>query len=457
MADFAAHFNSLKSKASQEDTRRQQQLENWHLHEKSRPHRRSSIATPIAGSAQQLLYEQNYGKDTENTAAPAITTASNSPIASPEASRQQELENWHRHQKSLERRSSSYNQTAGKHQNKLYEKYYGQSTTNKSSINQSQQPLSQHQSPSSPAVQPLSAQKGSIKSNFHYGKAQLREQYEYRMHKDRQREVFAVTMNNNKPGAVLRSGVISVLPQSSGPKKVEPLHQDPTRAGCRSRSVVETKGDQSIHFRPHEKQVSPGYKIGYAGQSSEKLSYITKCAESRRGHSPEAHHRIYHTRRSEDHFPWHSPDAKCVENQKLKSVSGPERDHVYDIIAPHKYDEFESLFDPSLKHAALQVNNYEKERRTGKKCNRIALIERVHPLDTGERIFPTHRIFDMHEHHHGKKHVQHQGDHIKERHMMEGGDGNSGNTRVTHSLLNDHHHGRKHLTTRDHIREKHLL
>jgi hypothetical protein len=62
----------------------------------------------------------------------------------------------------------------------------------------------------------------------------------------------------------------------------------------------------------------------------------------------------------------------------------------------YKYDEFESMFDPSIKQAATATIDYNKERRSGKQCDRIAHIERVHPLNTSERVFPTHRVFDIH-------------------------------------------------------------
>ena len=379
--------------------------------------------------------------------------------------RQKELEQWHQHQKSMERRSSEYNPTAGSAQNQLYAKHYGSPTVPATSTNN---PPPQPQ----PPPQPPSSSPPQLPGREHSGKAQLRQQYEYRMHKGNGREVFAVTMNNSKPGIILRSGVISCLPFNSGPKKVHPLTQDPTRAGGRSRTEVErhsshnnnfTQGDQPLQYRPHERQVTPGYIPGFAGQSSQKMSYNTKCAESRRGYSPEAHHRNL-KKYTSDHFPWHSPDIECVrEGRTLKHVPGPEKDHVHDIIAPHKYNEFEALFDQDIKTEATAVIDWHKERRTGKKCDRIAHIERVHPLDTAERVFPTHRVFNAHEHRHGKKQVVHQGDHISGEHFMEeentsGGSGIVGDSSLTNRRRGNR--GRNHNVGShqiDHVREQQLF
>ena len=355
------------------------------------------------------------------------------------STRQRELEDWHQHQKSLQRRSSTTNPTSGIHQQQLYQQHYGNSGTTTSS-NPNRTATATHSAttppPSAPAAttsattSATNTTKPSVVERVHR-KAQLREYYEYKMHKDRtNREFFAVTMNNNQPGQILRSGVLSVLPTNSGPKKIHPddYSRDPALAGGRSTAALQTKGDTSVHYRPHEKQVSPGYKPGYAGQSSEKLSYHVKCGTSKRSYSPEAHHRTHrHSLRKnneqaahfpKNNFPWHSPDAQLIKNQQLKAVPGPERDHVHDIIAPHKYNEFEALFEPTIKHEAEAVIDWHKERRTGKKCDRIAHIERVHPIDTAERVFPTHRTFKMSEHHHGRKHVLHQGDHVKEQQLF---------------------------------------
>ena len=479
MAEFARHFQRLQKKSapppkSSSSLHRsyhkpaiQQEVETWHQH--AAPNRRTSQHAPVAGTAQQDLYRQHYGNATTTESAPTPGTIVNTAVANTsttaatatatatehaEAIRQKELEDWHKHTQSQVRRSSMYNQTAGTAQNKLYEQYYGDPTQIPSKIPSPPSPPSSSPPPP-PPPQPRQ----------HGGKTQLRERYEYRMRQDPSREVFAVTMNHNTEGGTLRTGVISVLPKTGGPKRVEPLKQDPTRAGNRTRAVVATKGDNSLQFRPHERQVSPGFKSGLAGQSSEKLSYNTKCAESRRGYSPEAHHRNLKPRTSGytgDNFPWHSPDVEVRRNQQLKTVVGPERDHMYDIIAPHKYDEFESMFDPSIKQAATATIDYNKERRSGKQCDRIAHIERVHPLNTSERVFPTHRVFDMHQHHHGKKHVQHQGDHLQQQHLLDADDGSGRRHsmhRGNHSFLNGLHRGRRHDIAHqgDHIRSRQLL
>lgn len=68
------------------------------------------------------------------------------------------------------------------------------------------------------------------------------------MHKDRtNREFFAVTMNDNQPGQILRSGVLSVLPTNSGPKKIHPddYSRDPALAGGPVNLAVEVDGTRS--------------------------------------------------------------------------------------------------------------------------------------------------------------------------------------------------------------------
>ena len=114
---------------------------------------------------------------------------------------------------------------------------------------------------------------GSPSDSQHHAtrKAQLREQYEYRMRSDPHREIFACTMNNNQPGSVLRSGVLSVLPKNGGPKKVDVWSaRTPDRAGGLPQRIIQHGGDASLQWRPHERRVKPHYEPGHAGQSQKK-------------------------------------------------------------------------------------------------------------------------------------------------------------------------------------------
>ena len=419
--DFAAHFNKLNV-----DQKRQQDLEHWQAHEKTILHRRSSIAQQPGGVHQQQLYEQNYG--TSQPPPPQQQQHHSNP------QRQRELENWHAHQTSLQRRGSTYNPTGGKELNKMYKQHYGspQAQASQPPPTQSQSQQSQQSQASQPPNH--RTQTNMNERNHHTGKAQLAQAYEYKMHNQNNREYFAVTMNNNAKGDIMRSGVLSVLPRNSGPKHITPGvdNIDPTAAGGRTLTKVIYEKDGVVTFRPHEKQVSPGFIEGSAGQSSNKLSYHTRCTQSRKGHSPEAHFKTYKSRKPNaknpnDHFPWHSPDVELIQNQRLKHVPNPKYIPQYDIIVPHKYDEFEAVFQPNLKLEAEAVIDYHAERRRGKKCDRIANIEHVCPLNTAERVFPTkfenfHETLSREMHgltgraglkNHGKSQSQHQGDHVK--------------------------------------------
>ena len=348
MVEFVQRMNQLKA----------------HHHQQQTWSRLASTDQPLAGRAQQEPYANNYGA-AAGARAPDLSTPPPpppQPMMTTTSTLQPAL------RVSL---SSSPSPSAGA--------LAAGSASSLSSSSSDRRPL---------AAGSAGSSKARAEHEMRSRKAQLRERYEYRMHHAAGREVFAVTMNNNKPGQIMRSGVLSVLPVESGPRRIEPgTVVDPTAAGGRALHLLEYHGDVSARFRPHERQVKPHYVEGYAGQSSVKLSYWEKCHASKKGHSPDSHQRIY--KRSQDGngaaFPWHSPEAQLVRNQQLKQVPEPKRDHVYDIITPHRHDEFEALFDPSLKPP--EEDYWKLTRPRGKKCDHISHINHVNPPNTASRVF----------------------------------------------------------------------
>ena len=426
MAEFAKRFSELKRN---------------HVHEKSTM-RRESTMQPRGGRQQIQGYDEYYGVATQRQQQQQQQqqrrqTPDPSPLPQSSRSREEDMVYDHAHTRQQMRRQSTYQPLSGRSQHGLYEKYYDESRAQlqQQREHQQQQRQSQveqqqlqkhdpsyhvagHSRPRSPVEEqeyarlaqgdysnPEALPVAGNKSEA-YGqatrKAQLRERYEYRMHNDPNREIFACTMNNNKPGTVLRSGVLSVLPRNSGPKKVDAwAARTPDRAGGLPLHVIAAGGDSSKLWRPHEKRVKPHFEPGHAGQSSHKLA-LNKRGHGRRQYSPEMHQRIHkhavsHVTSPADsgltydgegsvpmgNFPWNSPDAELVRNHKLRSIRGPGSDHTHDIICPDPVNPIDAILDPSSVPKAPVWAELSGKRG----AYTVEHQERVNPSDTQDRLF----------------------------------------------------------------------
>ena len=395
----------------------------------------SSTTQPEGGRQQQAGHDAYYGGPSRGTDLRKSKQQHSIP-ARQQRNYTEDLVHSHEYGMSHMRRASAHQPSAGRMQQKLYEKNYRevkghhnqqmlQVQNGQSQASSEQEPRVQQEHQLAKQIRPRSpAEEDEYRrlSNEEYDnpralpaagsptdssrlatrKAQLREQYERRMHNDPHREIFACTMNNKQPGSILRSGIVSVLPRNGGPKKVHVwAARTPDRAGGLPQKVIEHGGDASLQWRPHEKKVKPHYEPTHAGQSSEKIAQH-RLGRGRRQQSPEMQKRIYkHFDRSKNtgthsdtlvdgnmgNFPWNSPEAELVRNPTLKSVKAPGSDHTYDIIKPDSYDPISAIIDPASKPKA-PVWAEEHGSLSGKRCTYGAEYRaRINPLDTQSRVF----------------------------------------------------------------------